>query len=220
MYGNGYPYPGYEQPRSSKKKIIIFAIAIVIFIGLGVTLVILSNQPAQEPAKTAEEKEYIPEEDTDDTWKSDKLNPHLAALIDDADNADYKTTFKESNLANADNCLALRNIAATGMLNGDYILEKFDKAWEIEVVNANIINFYLDHDFLVAISGTGDFPFGEEGNTIVIYGAFYETRDYYAFAYDSVGGSTDVYDTVLPSYDLFQALQDNEKFYIIKSVNE
>jgi hypothetical protein len=223
MYSNGYPYPGYyNQPpahKISKKLIIIFAIGIVIFTVLAILLVVFANQSGDNPTAKTEE-EYVPEEDTDDTWKDDVLNSHLKKLIGDAKHADYKTTNKESNLSKTENYHALWNIASTGMLTGDYITEKFDKIWELKVMNANIINYYLDHGYLVVISGTGAFPFGEKGNAIVIYGAAYEVRDYYAFAYDSVGGSKDVYETILPSYDLFAALQDDEKFYIIKAVND
>ena len=208
----------YANPKKSHKKLILIIIGAVIFLGLVIAAIVLAGSVGSGGG--GDEEAYVPEEDTDETWKDDQLNPRLAELIKSAKHADYQTNNQQVDLSNTGVYRSLWNIAEAGMLKGDIIKDRFDKIWSLKVMNSNIINYYLDHNYLVVISGTGDFPFYDRGNTIVIYGAFYEDRYYYAFAYDSVGGEYGVYDTILPSKDLFDALKDNEMFYIIKDSDE
>ena len=207
------------KPKSGKKLLIIGISIMAVF--LIVSAVIIIGMGGKKLAK-GDDEDYsalAPEGKTDDTDEPDQLNSHLAGLIKDAPHADYESKSEEINKQYSSTFSLARSAISTQAFSAKYIEEKFDTE-KLDVMNANIINYYLDQGYIVAISATGTFPFSDQETAVVIFGAKPQERVFYTCYYSAHDNynTADLDETA--SKHLFDAIEGNEKFYVLKGVKK
>lgn len=86
---------------------------------------------------------------------------------------------------------------------------------ELPVMNHNILNYYLDNDYVVIIHGCGDSLYGESCNDIVVYASFPEDGLYF------ISSPTDsaAYEIAVDRSMLFSSLKSNESFHIFSGIS-
>ena len=232
MYGDGYQpnqsiesaYPNPYQPANDKKKTIvkIILLVIAIILAVGVVVLILSNisssggnNSSEDPG--AQQGDGLPEEEKS---APDPLNDLLMEHLDLAPHKGYESTLESIDYSNRSNVLKdIKQTTGAGNFDEAFFLEKYkNRVARFSVMTSDGINYYLEHDCLVLINGSGDYPFSKDGNMIIIYGGKLSERQYNVVFYSVADGQGILHDEILSNEIIYKALKGKEKFYTI-SIN-
>ena len=208
--------PTANKPASRKKRVIIFSILAVLFIGLGVAIAIAANTKV-EPEGKPDDNLITPEEQR----KAETLNPTLAERVKTNPHRDYESKNQYSfNYASVpdeiiyDYNLSIRNLDLT-------------YATTIPAMNSNILNYYLDQDnTIVVIKDEKELTLHEKkSKTLIVYASVPQDCEYLTFIpedFDENGKQIDEWPFPeqliihLTRSELFDQLSESAKFYVLR----
>lgn len=99
------------------------------------------------------------------------------------------------------------------------IPEKYNaEITEVEAMNANILNYYLDNDSVVVIYAKGGEPYDNEGRAILIIGGYLVDGVYAFFSPMEYGQSSDEEIALAPKTMIFEAMKSDVRFFVIKAL--
>ena len=214
------PTPAKPKSASRVKRIVIFSILGLLFIGLGVAIAFAAQNgwSASEEEKKVEDDGSISAEEYK---QQETLNQTLADKVKTNPHKDYEPKNKYS-----------FNYGATpDEIITDYNLKIKDldlsDATVIPAMNSNILNYYLDQDnVIVVITDEKEMSFQEKkSKTLIVYASRPEECDYLTFipedfTEDGLKNSDWYFHEQMIIYlsrsELFNQLTENAKFYVIR----
>lgn len=143
---------------------LVVAIAVVMMTGEAAERRAQEEQAAKEDLQVGSAYEAVFDE-------RDELNPVYAAAVAANEYANYETDLEYTVLYDytpAEVCALLGVSCAS--LAGPAQLANFVK---VTPLNTNALDYYLDRGHVVIVRAYGDYPYTEQGNTLVIYAADY-----------------------------------------------
>lgn len=207
-----------SKPVSRKKRVIIFSILGVLFIGLGIAIAVAANNKQPEPEEKKPDDGGITIEEH---RQAETLNSVLAEKVKDNPHKDYEPKNKYS-----------FNYGATpDEIITDYSLNiknlNLSDATIVPAMNSNILNYYLDQDnVIVVITDEVKMTFREKkSNTLIVYASKPEDCDYLTFipedfTEDGLKNSDWYFHEQMIIYlsrsELFNQLSEKAKFYVIR----
>ena len=209
------PYLAQPQPKKRKPIFTIIVVSVCALLLIVVVVLVALNKKEAQPTDDDEYAEFVPDEPTDDTGEADKLNSRLAELVKNNPNVNYQTKSKLVDWSDREAYATLRTIINDNALTEERLLKEFPEATSVEAMNANIINYYLDKGYIIAVYAKGDFPFSAKGQYIVIYGSQPPERYFLTCRYENYDSGGMAAEDMLASKHLFDALPGDAKFYVI-----
>ncbi len=89
----------------------------------------------------------------------------------------------------------------------DYYLLSFE---EIPAMNSNILNYYLDNDYIVLIDAVGEEPYSSDGNYLVVLAAYPNTESYLVFS----PTNENYRNTIVTRLEVLSSIKSDFKFYL------
>lgn len=229
-------YYGSAPQKPIKKYLMIGGLILVVGIVIAVIASIVSSVASSDPDEDSVIADLVDPSEMDEA-----LNENLAKRIQNNPHRDYISSSNETkyfdiaddyfpiNLEAGMNEENLIYSAAFSILVGKYVspvtLENStiaDKAMdsgitieEVDAVNANALDYYLDDFSVVIIKGKGEAPFSERGKMVLIYAGSPGLGIYQYYTTEGLCGECSL-PLVVNRIDLFKSLKSDEKFYILK----
>lgn len=196
------PVPDYSQKKPFPKWILFVIIVAVIFGGIGILVLVISNSGRSAEELAADENIAFlnrNDEANDHAYENansevDVLNPAYAAEVKKNQYANYETkeiSSKLSELSPAAICVRL-DVSCASMARPEE-LSAFTK---VTALNSNALSYYLDQGRVVIIKAYGDYPYTkDDGGVIVVYAANYHMGYLFtAFMPPETGNNTPLFE--------------------------
>lgn len=234
----------------TKRDLLPKILAIAVWIFALVTVGVLIGMIVSQRMKAQEDAEYL-NFLVDLASEKEKLNDGLKEIVKNDPHYEYHATtyetkymevpgrhfYKEDRVGSTANALASgvgiltgRKVEVNDFVTNETDLESFTKTigdkYGVELytsggMNANILNYHLDHSEVVVISAKGDEPYSEAGRAILVFGGrlvdgLYQVYSPEGDAEEHTGSKAET----IPKTTLFESMKSDEKFYVLRIQGE
>ena len=234
----------------TKRDLLPKILAVAVWIFALVTVGVLIGMIVSQRMKAQEDAEYL-DYLVDLASEKEELNDRLKEIVKNDPNYEYFSTSFETKymdvpgrhfyrkdgvdstanaLASGVGVLTGRKVEVEDFVTNETDLESFTKTigdkYGVELytsggMNANILNYHLDHSEVVVISAKGDEPYSETGRAILVFGGRLVDGLYLVY---SPEGRAEEYTgskiETIPKTTLFESMKSDEKFYVLKTQEE